>query len=119
MLNALINLPASIPSLFRSLQAGKKRRTVISRNCFISVENLEARELLSAANSVTDHAGVPRIINGTTTSSFTAVGLGTFTPTTGAVVQSSGTLISTQWVLTTASASKGLSTTGGTANIVL
>lgn len=121
MLNSLINLPASVPSLFRSLQAGKKRRTVISRNCFSSVENLEARELLSAANSVTDHAGVPRIINGTTTSSFTAVGATTYTSSGAVTTQAAGTLIDTQWVLTTATASKGLSglTGGASASIVL
>ena len=125
MLDSLINLPAAIPSLWRSLHAGKKRRTVASRNCFAMVENLEERQLLSAANSVVEHGGVPRIINGTNTSSFPAVGLATFTPTTGAVIQSSGTLITgtvaqpNQWVLTTASASKGLTTAGGTATIVL
>ena len=121
MLDSLINLPAAIPSLWRSLHAGQKRRPVVSRNCFLSVEDLEARQLLSAANSVVEHGGVPRIINGTTTSSFTAVGLATYTSTTAVVTQSAGTLIDSRWVLTTATASKGLSTIGGgaSANIVL
>ncbi len=119
MLDSLINLPAAIPSLWRSLHAGKKRRTANSRNCFANVENLEDRQLLSAANSVVEHGGVPRIINGTTTTGFPAVGMTTFTPTTGTATQASGTLIASQWVLTTATASKGLTTAGGTASIVL
>ena len=69
MLDSFLNLPAVFPSLWSSLNAGKKRRAVVSRNCFMSVENLEARELLSAANAPVEH-GVPRIINGTTTSNF-------------------------------------------------
>lgn len=119
MLDSLINLPAAIPSLWRSLHAGKKRRTAASRNCFAQIEGLEARELLSAANANVERGGVPRIINGTTTTNFSAVGELTFTPTTGAVTQSTGTLITSEWVLTTASASKGLSLTGGTATVIL
>ena len=121
MLDSLINLPAAIPSLWSSLHRGKKRRAVVSRNCFATVENLEARQLLSAANSVVEHGGVPRIINGTNTSSFTAVGLATYTSASAVVTQSSGTLIDSQWVLTTGSASKGLTalTGGASASIVL
>ena len=119
MLDKLINLPATLPSLWRSLNSGKKRRTAESRNCFMAIENLEARQLLSATNAGAARGGVPRIINGTNTASFTAVGAATFTPTTGPVVNSTGTLIASQWVLTTASASKGLTLAGGTATINL
>lgn len=116
MLDSLINLPAVIPSLWRSLDSGKKRRTAVSRSCFAAVEDLETRQLLSAAN-VIHHGGVPRIINGANTASFSAVGKVTFTPTTGTVVNANGTLIASQWILTTASASKGLDLTGGTATV--
>ncbi len=119
MLDSLINLPAFIPSLWRSLQAGKKRRTTISRTCFASVEDLEVRQLLSAANGNPERGGVPRIVNGTTTTDFAAVGALTFTPTIGSAVQSTGTLITSEWVLTSASASKGLTQTGGTATVIL
>lgn len=119
MFNVLFNLPHAIPSLLSSLHRGKKRRVALPRHCCSSVEDLEARQLLSAANSVSDHAGVPRIINGTTTSSFTAVGQLTYTPTGGTAVGSTGTLIATQWVLTSATASQGLTTTGGAATVIL
>lgn len=119
MLDKLINLPAALPNLWRNLNAAKKRRTAESRHCFLSIENLEARQLLSAANSGATRGGDPRIINGTTTAAFTAVGAATFTPTSGPVVRSTGTLIASQWVLTTATASKGLTLSGGTASIVL
>lgn len=117
MFESLKNLPAAFPSFFRSLKAGQKRRQAAVRHGFAAIEGLEARELLSAANG--HEHGVPRIINGTTTSNFTAVGQLTFTPTGAAAVQSTGTLIDTQWVLTAATASKGLTLTGGTASVVL
>lgn len=119
MLDSLLNLPTVIPNLWHSLHAGKKRRTAASRNCFLQVEGLEARELLSATNGG-EHGGVPRIINGTTTTNFTAVGALTFTPAVGTATQSTGTLIDSQWVLTSASASKGLTVgAGNTATVVL
>lgn len=119
MLDSLINLPAVLPNLWRSLHAGKKRRESMSRNCFSAVEDLEARQLLSAANGKA-HGGDPRIINGTTTSSFTAVGQTTFTPATGTATQATGTLIDPRWILTSASASKGLTVgSGNTATFVV
>lgn len=118
MLDSFINLPKSIPSLWRSLSAGKKRRVVPSKFCSLHVEDLEQRQLLSAANG-REHGGTPRIINGTTTASFTAVGQLTYTPTVGTVAKSTGTLIAPQWVLTSASASKGLNLSGGTASVIL
>lgn len=120
MLDSLINLPAAIPSLWRSLHAGKKRRTTISRSCFTSIEDLEIRQLLSAANAHVERGAVPRIINGTDTTDFEAVGALTFTPAVGSATKSTGTLIDTQWILTSASASKGLTVgSGNTASVVL
>jgi hypothetical protein len=119
MFESLMNLPSVISGVWSARRGAKKRRQLQNRICRNLVEDLEARQLLSAANAAADSGFTPRIVAGTTTTDFEAVGELTFTPTVGAVIQSTGTLISDEWILTSATASKGLTETGGVATVVL
>lgn len=123
MLKSLVSLPTVISDLYSARRSHKKRQqSNRSKSLFAAIEDLEIRQLMSAANTASDDAFTPRIINGSAPASgvdLTGVAKLTFTPTGGSAVLSSGTFITTQWILTSASASKGLTEAGGIGKVTI
>jgi hypothetical protein len=120
MFKSLGNLSAIISDLC-VVRRSTKKRAVTRKNFFAAIEDLEFRQLMSAANTSSDDAFTPRIINGTpVTTGFDAVAQLSFTQTGSATpLKMTGTFITADWVLTSASASKGLTEAGGTGTVTV